>query len=152
MSVKREVNPSVATKISQCFEKNENVKSSRFCPLFIGLGYLCVALGFIGAVVPGMPTTVFLILAVWCFSRGSERCRVWLMSHPKYGQVLRDWHETRSIPRGAKYAAVCSMALSLLFTGAVFADTLIFVGIMAAVLVPVAAWIITRPTSKAARI
>ena len=80
--------------------------------LFLALGWLFVALGIIGAVLPVMPTTPFLLLAVACFARSSPRLEAWLMNHPKFGPSLRDWREKGAISLKAKIMAVSLMASS----------------------------------------
>lgn len=84
------------------------------------VGWLMVALGIIGALLPVMPTTIFLILAVWCFSRSSPRFEAWLLNHPRYGRPLRQWKEQGAISRKGKYFAGGGMALGyvLFFIGA----------------------------------
>lgn len=77
------------------------------------LGFVFVGLGAIGAVVPLMPTTVFLLLAVWAFARGSPELGERLYAHPRFGPLLRDWDERRAIPRRAKIIAVAGMAVGL---------------------------------------
>lgn len=123
-------------------------KTSRklLCPLFVFFGLLCTGLGIVGAVVPGMPTTVFLIIALWCFSKSSERFRHWLLNHRRFGPTLRAWHEHRCIPRKGKVCAVgtmsCSMVLALVFYAGSYTVPLI----MALVMTPVGLWIVTRPS------
>ena len=80
-----------------------------------------VTLGTIGAVVPGMPTTVFLILAAWAASQGWPQMDAWLLNHPKYGVTVRNWREHGTVPRKAKWLASIMMSLSailMLFTNA----------------------------------
>jgi uncharacterized membrane protein YbaN (DUF454 family) len=82
---------------------------------------LFVILGFIGAVLPGMPTTVFLILAAWAASKGWPQMDDWLLNHPKYGPTLRDWRAHGTVPRKAKWFASIMMLMSatiMLFTTA----------------------------------
>ena len=93
-----------------------------------------VILGFIGALLPGMPTTVFLILAAWAASRGWPQMDDWLLNHPKYGSTLRDWRANGTVPRKAKWFATIMMSISaiiMLFTTApvavkVFTNTTMF--------------------------
>ena len=82
-----------------------------------------VILGFIGALLPGMPTTVFLILAAWAASKGWPQMDEWLLNHPKYGQTLRAWRESGTVPRKAKWFASIMMLISgliMLLTNAPF--------------------------------
>ena len=90
-----------------------------------------VILGFIGALLPGMPTTVFLILAAWAASKGWPQMDAWLLNHPKYGPTLRAWREHGTVPRKAKIIASSMMFLSgviMLFTHAPLAVK-IFTGV-----------------------
>ncbi len=77
--------------------------------LVAGLGF--VGLGFVGLFLPVLPTTPFLILAVGCFSRSSERLETWLLDHPTFGPTLRGWRERGAIPVRAKLAALAGMAV-----------------------------------------
>ena len=81
--------------------------------VWLALGLVCVGLGFIGAFVPLMPTTVFLIMAAACFARSSPRLETWLLDHPRFGPTLRAWRRDRAIPRAAKIMACLGMAASL---------------------------------------
>ncbi len=109
-----------------------------------GLVILFVLLGFIGALLPGMPTTVFLILAAWAASKGWPQMDVWLLNHPKYGATLRAWRENGTVPRKAKWFASSMMLLSgimMLFTNApiavkIFTDLTMLI---------VAIWLWRRP-------
>lgn len=103
-----------------------------------------VILGFIGALLPGMPTTVFLILAAWAASKGWPQMDAWLMNHPKYGKTLRDWRANGTVPRKAKWIASIMMLCSgilMLFTNApllvkIFTDV---------IMLSVAIWLWCRP-------
>ncbi|MEZ5756661.1 MAG: YbaN family protein [Emcibacteraceae bacterium] len=83
--------------------------------LYLGFGWLMFAVGFIGAFLPGLPTTVFMIIALWSFSKGSETMHHWLYHHPRFGPALRDWDKYRMIPIKAKITAYVMMSLSAIY-------------------------------------
>lgn len=83
-----------------------NVKSL----LFLALGYICFALGFIGLFLPILPTTPFMIVALWAFSKGSVKMHSWLLNHPRFGQSLRNWEQHKIIPLRAKIVAAIFIA------------------------------------------
>jgi len=66
-------------------------------------GLFFVGCAYIGAIVPGIPTTVFLVLALWCFSKSSEKLRLWIWEHPIFGSYVQDWTEKRIYPTKAKW-------------------------------------------------
>jgi uncharacterized membrane protein YbaN (DUF454 family) len=111
----------------------------------IAFGWLCVGLGVIGTVLPVMPTTIFLILALWAFSRSSARFHRWLYSHPRLGRLLRDWHAHRVIPIPAKCLALTMMTASLLYVTFVVAEGWALPFGLALGLGSVATYIVTRP-------
>jgi hypothetical protein len=78
-------------------------------------GWVAVALGAIGVVVPGLPTTVFFIIAASCFARSSPRFERWVLNLPKVGPLVRDHRAGLGMPRRAKFWAVGTM---LVFAGA----------------------------------
>ena len=77
-------------------------------------GWLAVALGGIGIVVPGLPTTVFFIIAASCFARSSPRFEQWVLDLPRIGPMVRDHRAGLGMPRRAKAWAVGTM---LVFAG-----------------------------------
>ncbi|MDB5687782.1 MAG: hypothetical protein JWR77_2371 [Rhizorhabdus sp.] len=79
--------------------------------LWFALGWCLVALGFIGALLPVMPTTIFLIGAAACFTRSSPRFERWLLDHRWFGPSLRNWRANRAIPLKAKILAIGSMGV-----------------------------------------
>ena len=88
--------------------------------LLLALACLCVALGVVGVFVPGLPTTVFILIAGWAAARSSPRLSAWLESHPLFGAMLRNWREGGYVSRRAKWTATVTMALCavILFLGA----------------------------------
>lgn len=77
---------------------------------WFALGWAMVALGFIGILLPVMPTTIFLILAAACFSHSSPRFEAWLLDHRWFGPPILRWRDRGAIPRKAKIVAIVSMA------------------------------------------
>lgn len=65
--------------------------------LYLFLGILFVAIGFIGVFVPLLPTVPFLLLSAFCFERSSERLHNWLLGHKTFGPPIREWREHRVI-------------------------------------------------------
>lgn len=113
--------------------------------LLIGLGWFNVALGVIGIFLPLMPTTVFLLIAIWLFSKSSVRFQRWLYDHPRLGGPLRAWHTHGVIPNKAKLAALGMMSTSWLIIVFFVADGWLLPLGVAMVLIPVATFIATRP-------
>lgn len=113
--------------------------------VLLAVGVVCTAVGIVGIILPGLPGTVFLLIALWAFSRSSERFHLWLYNHPRFGQGLREWHEYGVIPPRAKIAAVTMIAVTLgLLWGVVLEDWRLAAA-TSAVLTLVAVWIVTRP-------
>lgn len=82
--------------------------------LWAGAGILSLGLGLAGIPLPLLPTTPFLILAAFCFSRSSQRLHDWLVNHPKLGPPIRDWNEYGAIPLKAKILATVMMGGAIL--------------------------------------
>ena len=84
-------------------------------PLYFLLGWCFFGLGAVGTVVPGLPTTPFMLLALWAFSKSSQRFHDWLYNHRVFGPPLHQWRTHRVIPGKAKLMAVATMAVSLAY-------------------------------------
>lgn len=113
--------------------------------IYLSLGWLLVTIGVIGAFLPVLPTTPFLIMAVACFARSSPRLEAWLLNHPKFGQPLRDWREKGAIPRNAKIAAVLMMTASYGIFWFGTSPPFWRAVIVAAVMIAPALFVVTRP-------
>lgn len=79
---------------------------SAAAPLWFAGGLLSVGIGGVGVVVPGLPTTVFFIVAAACFSRSSPRFEQWVLNLPKIGGTVRDYRAGLGMPRRSKVIAV----------------------------------------------
>jgi uncharacterized protein len=78
---------------------------------WMACGALALLLGVIGIFLPLLPTVPFVLLAAWCFSRGSERWERWMLAHRVFGPIVRDWRATRAVPLRAKQLASVMMAI-----------------------------------------
>ena len=82
--------------------------------VLISLGWICVSLAFVGVFVPGIPTTIFLIIALWAFTKTSKKLRYWLLHHKRFGPILSNWQEHKVVPLRAKILMVTFMILSII--------------------------------------
>lgn len=112
----------------------------------LALGFLCTAVGIAGIILPGLPGTVFLLIAAWAFSRSSERFHVWLYEHPRFGRTVRDWHAHRVIPVRAKIAALSTMAATAAGLVWLADGDWRMPAVSGGVMAVVAVWIVTRPS------
>ncbi len=118
--------------------------------VMLGVGWFAVGLGVLGAFLPLLPTTPFLLVAAWAFGRSSLRLRRWLYESRLFGPLLQNWQRHGAIPLWAKGLAVGVMALTffgLLQREAIPAWALIVVGFS---LAAVSIWILTRPSGPSA--
>ena len=121
------------------------VKNPLLRYLWLTLGLLFTGLGFLGYILPGMPGTVFILLAVYFFARSSPRFYNWLLNNPVFGQLIRDWRSGSGIPLRAKVLAVTlitvSVGSSLLFVSNLYVRLLLL-----GCGVGVSAYLLSRPT------
>ena len=79
--------------------------------LWAAAGLVCVAVGGVGVVLPGLPTTIFFILAAACFARSSPRLEAWVLRLPGVGRAVRDHRAGLGMPSRAKAAAIASIVV-----------------------------------------
>ena len=80
----------------------------------IALAAMSLGLGIIGIFVPGLPTTVFVLISAWAAARSSPRFAAWLDAHPRFGPIIRNWRDNGAVSRRAKWSATLVMSLSAL--------------------------------------
>lgn len=83
--------------------------------LYMALGFASLGMAYVGFVVPGIPFSIFLVIAAWAFSKSSERMHAWLYNHPWFGKFLTNWTYKKVFPTKGKYAMIIVMASSLAF-------------------------------------
>jgi len=76
------------------------------------LAWTALALGVVGIVVPGLPTVPFVLLSAFAAARGSDRLHAWLLAHPRFGPMIRDWQAQGAVSRKAKWMATAMMAVA----------------------------------------
>lgn len=116
--------------------------------IYMLAGFLMTALGIIGAFLPLLPTTPFLLVAVWCFSRSSPRLEQWLLNHRTLGPPLANWQREGAISARAKITAVCLIAISYGFFLYRTQPTLTVAIVVGLVLMGSVTFIVTRPLPK----
>lgn len=119
---------------------------SRGLYFVLGLGMLVLAV--IGAILPVMPTTIFVILAAWCFGRSSPRLEAWLLDHPRFGPGLRAWRAEGAISARGKALAAGGMLLGFvlfLWRAHPHLPLALFV---AALMAACAAYVLSRPLPR----
>lgn len=90
--------------------------------LYTGFGLISLSLGVIGVFLPLLPTTPFILLSGFLFARGNEKLNIWLRNHKMFGQIIKDYHEDKSIPLHAKILALTLMWASILYATIVAAN------------------------------
>ena len=113
--------------------------------ILLSLGWICVGLGFIGIFVPGLPTTIFLIVALWAFTKSSESLRFWLLNHNRFGPILRNWQEHRVVPLTAKILMVILQTCVVIMVHYTFNNLFITIGLIV-ILVLVASYVLSLPS------
>lgn len=111
------------------------------------LAWVALALGVIGIVLPGLPTTPFVLLAAWSAARGSTRLHRWLEAHRVFGPMIRDWQANGAVSRRAKWLATLTMTAC---AGLMFATAprVWMAATGSAVMLVVALWLWRRPEPR----
>ncbi len=100
----------ISIRLTCCLEPMP--ASSKLSRLLFGLlAYVSLGIGLIAIVIPGLPTTEFILLAAWAATRSSPRLSAWLENHRLFGPILHNWRNGKIIARRAKVSATVSMLL-----------------------------------------
>lgn len=116
--------------------------------LWVGLAALSFGIGVIGIFLPLLPTTEFMLGAVYCASKGSPRFEAWIRSRRYVGPLIKNWETERAISRRAKYIAVSSIFASAMILLWHLGEGWLRWAIVA-LLACVACWLATRPEPTA---
>ncbi|HEY8272660.1 MAG TPA: DUF454 family protein [Pseudobdellovibrionaceae bacterium] len=115
---------------------------------FVVAGVLFLLIGIVGIVLPLLPTTPFLLLSAFCFSKGSKKFHHWLLNHSILGSPIRDWERKKIIRKKSKILATVMMAGSSVFV--LSKDTIPLIGKVSysLVLISVLIFIWTRRSTE----
>lgn len=116
-------------------------------PVLIGFGWLCVVLGVLGVFLPLLPTTPFLLLAAWAFTRSSPRFRHWLYEHNILGPYISDWTHYGVVPLSAKIVACVTMSASMIWLAGFSGLTTWILVVVGLCLACVAGFLLSRPSA-----
>jgi uncharacterized membrane protein YbaN (DUF454 family) len=110
-------------------------------------GALALCLALLGALLPVLPTTPFVLGAAFAFAKGSPRARAWLTEHRTFGPIIAAWESQGAIAPRYKLLACTLMLLALLGSAwASVSQTILTVQIICTTLA--AAFILTRPNGE----
>jgi len=114
--------------------------------VFLALGWLFFVLGVIGVFLPVMPTTIFMIMALWAFANSSQKMHTWLYTHAKFGPALQRWDRDGVIPIHAKIAALGGMFISLIYVTVFSGAPPLAVGAAVALIAFGAVYVLSKPS------
>lgn len=114
--------------------------------VYLILGHFCLALGIIGAFLPVLPTTPFLLLAAFCYSKSSDKLHKWMIQHKHLGPPLKDWQQNGVIGLKAKWLSTAMILLVIGWRFPLLQIALWIKLLASAVLVGVLIFIWTRPS------
>lgn len=81
--------------------------------LWAGAGFVAFGLGFLGAILPLLPTTPFILLAGFCFARSSEKVNQWFKATKLYKLVFENYTKKRTMTLKAKLTLLAPLTVLL---------------------------------------
>ena len=108
------------------------------------MGLIFVGVGFLGVFLPGIPTTPFVLLGSWFFSRSSKTLENWLVNHKTFGPFIMDWRKYKGIKRKSKIVAISVIIPT--FTFSIYSSSSINIKILlGAFCIALCTYLLTRP-------
>jgi uncharacterized membrane protein YbaN (DUF454 family) len=115
--------------------------------LYIAIGWVFVVSGMIGVVVPGWPTTIFIILATYFFARSSPRFYNYVMNHRIFGSLIRDWRDGKGMTARAKTIAVTTIVLTISLSISVIPVIAVKV-LLGMIMIVLCSYLLSLPTKR----
>jgi uncharacterized membrane protein YbaN (DUF454 family) len=78
------------------------------------LGFCSLGMAYLGVILPGLPYSIFVVGAAYCFAKGSPKMEAWLYNHKLFGPFLINWGQKRIFPQKMKYFMIAMMSTSLI--------------------------------------
>ncbi len=126
-----------------------NITSSRLKrALWTSLGTFFLCLGVVGIVIPILPTTPFLLLAAFCYFRGSERMYKWLLSNKWFGEYIKNYREGKGVPLKVKVLAISFLWVAISFSAIFVVDNIWIRIILLIIAIGVSIHIVTLKTLR----
>lgn len=119
--------------------------------LFVVAGTVSLGLGFVGIVLPVLPTTPFLLLSAACYYKGSERLHRWMLNNRLFGDYLRNYKEGKGIPPKTKIFTLILLWSAISFSALFMLKNPIIQIILFAIAIGVSIHVVTLPNSKRAQ-
>jgi uncharacterized protein len=113
--------------------------------VWLVLGFLFTGLGFLGYILPGLPGTVFILIAVYFFARSSPRFYNWLLNNRIFGEMIRDWRAGKGLSLRAKTMAISVIAITITISVIAIQNSIVK-SVVALCGVGVSLYLWTRPT------
>jgi len=110
------------------------------------LAWFCVGAAFVGIFLPGIPTTPFLIVALWAFARTSKKFHSWLLNHKRFGPILTNWESHKVVPRKAKILMVILQIIAVILFHYSIQNIYLTIGLII-ILVIVARYVLSLPST-----
>jgi len=92
---------------------------------FLVSGFVSLGLAILGIFLPVLPTTPFLLLSAYCFSRSSKKWHQWLLKHKHFGKIIRDYNERRGVSLKIKIFAISFLWITILFSVVVVVEPIV---------------------------
>ena len=130
-------------------DRQPEVMSSRVGRvLYAAAGFVALGLGIAGYVLPGLPGTMFILLAVWFFFKSNARMYHWVLNHPRFGPTVRAYRAGHGIPRRIKALAITLMWTSITVSVVFAIDSFPLRAVLVVLGLIGTAFILTRPTTE----
>ncbi len=122
-------------------------RSNRTVRMLLRLvGTLFLLIGCVGIVLPLLPTTPFLLLALACYARSSERWYHWLITNRWFGEYIKNWHEGKGIPMKTKILTIAFLILTIGYSALVVVPFFIGKAILIIIAICISMHVLSLPT------